>query len=78
MKSFYQKCIALSLIIFSFTTISFAQIFDKPRGKNAQKLISEPVTVYTSSPGAYTDRLKAAFKDYWKITPYNFVNINDA
>lgn len=78
MKSFYQKCIVLSLIIFSFTTISFAQIFDKTRGKNVQKLISEPVTVYTSSPGAYTDRLKAAFKDYWKITPYNFVNINDA
>lgn len=78
MKSFYQKCSVLLLIIFSFATISCAQIFDKTRGKNVQKLMAEPVTVYTSSPGAYTERLKTAFKDYWKITPYNFVNIEDA
>lgn len=78
MKCFYQKCFLFTLIIVSFNTLSFAQIFDKSRGKNLQKLIAEPVTVYTSSPGAYTDRLKAAFKDYWKVTPYNFVNIDNA
>ncbi|MEO6406999.1 MAG: hypothetical protein ABIY51_07525 [Ferruginibacter sp.] len=72
MKSFIQKTFLLCLIICAFTTLSVAQIFDKTRGKNAQKLITQPVTVYTSSPGAYTDRLKAAFKDHWKITPYNF------
>ncbi len=78
MTSFYKKCFVLTLLISSFTCISFAQIFDKTRGKNAQKLIAEPVTVYISSPGVYTERLKASFKDHWKITPFNFVNIDDA
>ena len=71
-----SRFILCSVLSFSILTSSFAQIFDKSRGKNLQKLISSPVTVYTYGDGQYSERLKAAFKDYWKITPYSFVNIS--
>lgn len=65
-----------AIIFFTSNTISSAQIFDKTRGKQLQKLLNMPVTVYTDNAGPYTDRLKAAFKDYWKISTYQFVNIS--
>lgn len=49
-----------------------AQIFDKTKGKNVQKLLTQTTTVYTFDTGAYTNRLKTAFTDYWKITPFVF------
>ncbi|TCJ13228.1 hypothetical protein EPD60_12590 [Flaviaesturariibacter flavus] len=53
-----------------------AQIFDKTKGKNVQKLLSGPAHVYTRSSGPYNDRLRAAFTNYWKATPVEFHDIS--
>jgi hypothetical protein len=60
-----------------FTNFLFAQIFDKTRGKNVQKLYNQPTHVYTAGKGAYTDRLTSAFNSYWKITPFQFHDITN-
>jgi hypothetical protein len=67
-----------STVLASLFTLSVqAQIFDKTRGKNVQKLFNQPTHVYTGGKGAYTDRLTAAFTSYWKITPFEYHDITN-
>ncbi len=60
-----------------FTLSVQAQIFDKTRGKNVQRLYNQTTHVYTAGKGAYTDRLTAAFTNYWKITPFIYHDITN-
>jgi hypothetical protein len=53
-----------------------AQIFDKTRGKNVQRLYNQKTYVYSFGKGTYTDRMTAAFNSYWKITPFEFKDIS--
>jgi hypothetical protein len=67
-----------STVLASLITLSVqAQIFDKTRGKNVQKLYNQTTHVYTAGKGAYTDRLTAAFTSYWKITPFEYHDITN-
>jgi hypothetical protein len=64
--------ILVNLVIFSAN----AQIFDKTRGKNVQRLYNQKTYVYAFGKGDYTDRIMAAFNNYWKITPFEFKDIS--
>ena len=66
-----------TLISFAFTAPAYAQIFDKNRGKNVQKLIAKTTHVYTYGNTPYTDRLKASFTSYWKISPFEYHDISE-
>jgi len=64
------KPLLLSFTICLFSLALPAQIFDKTKGKNVQKLYNQPVHVYTYGKGAYHERLAAAFNTYWKVTAF--------
>lgn len=55
---------------------SSAQIFDKTKGKNVQKLFAGPTHVYTWGSGPYNDRLRSAFATYWNATPVVFHDVS--
>lgn len=55
---------------------SFAQIFDKTKGKNVEKLYNQTTHVYSYGKSAYHDRLTKAFNAYWKVTPFQFHDIS--
>jgi hypothetical protein len=77
MKTTGKAIAFLFFIILVVAGPSGAQIFDKTKGKNVQKLLAQTTTVYTFDTGAYTNRLKGAFTDYWKITPFAFRDIKN-
>lgn len=75
MKQFPKTSFLLlstSLLLLSAT----AQIFDKTRGKNVQRLLGQKTYVYSFGKGDYADRLIAAFNSYWKITPFEVKDIS--
>jgi hypothetical protein len=65
-----------ALIFFVCTASAHAQIFDKNRGKNVQKLIAKTAHVYTYGNTPFTDRLKSSMKDYWKISAFEFHDVS--
>jgi hypothetical protein len=67
----------LATVLASFFLLSAsAQIFDKTRGKNVQRLLNQKTYVYTFGKGDYSDRMMAAFNNYWKIAPFEFKDIS--
>lgn len=75
MKSKF-KIFPILLLAVLVAASSVAQIFDKTKGKNVKKLYSQNTTVYTYGTGAYTDRIKNAFTNYWKVTTFDFKDIS--
>lgn len=65
-----MKKILLSFIISFIGYAAFAQFFDKSTGKNVMKVIESPVIVHNSQSKAFNERLKKAFTDYWKVSPF--------
>jgi len=64
------------LIILVFSSSTFAQIFDKTKGKNVQKLINQATHVYTYGNSPYTERMKTAFTNYWKVNAFEYHDIS--
>lgn len=70
------------LLLFFFTFLLNlpsldAQVFDKTKGKNVERLYNQETQVYTYGQGAYTERIKKAFEQYWKITAYKIHDIKN-
>lgn len=74
MKQIVKTCILVALAV-TMVFLGHAQIFDKTRGKNVQKLLNQKTYVYTFGKGDYTDRMTAAFTNYWKVTPFECKDI---
>lgn len=77
MQKIYRQIILILALIFISSISVFSQIFDKTKGKNLIKLLSQTTTVYTDAKGPYTDRLKNAFTEYWKISPFEFRDVSN-
>lgn len=75
MQSLTKTFLAFVLAVFS-TCLSYAQIFDKTKGKNVQRLYNQTTNVYLYGEGPYSERLKNAFNSHWKITPFKFHDIS--
>lgn len=50
------------------------QIYDKWKGKNIEKLYNQTTHIILEREGNFYERLKKAFEEYWKITPYELHN----
>ncbi len=72
MNSLLRKAVCLCLLICSISAVSFAQFFASHKIKDVEKLISQKVAVMYNDPGPFSDRVKAAFKNYWTVSPYTF------
>jgi len=72
MKISHTKIILFFISLLSITGIAEGQFFDKSRGKNVMRLIQSPVIVHATQSAAFNARLKKAFTDYWKISPFEF------
>ncbi len=69
MTSFFRATLLSCLALF-ITDSAFAQFFDRSRGKNVMKIIDSKVIVHAGQSPAFNDRMKKAFSDYWKVSPY--------
>jgi hypothetical protein len=76
MKSSGKFFMGFTVLFVVCTTTSFAQIFDKNKGKNVQKLIAKTTHVYTYGKAAYTERLKISFNNYWNVSAFEFHDIS--
>ena len=70
MKPFLLRIVLLSCILSSAGNDVFAQFFDRSRGKNVMKVVESKVIVHVTQSPAFNERMKKAFADYWKVSPY--------
>lgn len=70
MKIAISKAILLYCLAFFTCTTAFSQFFDRSRGKNVMKIIESKVIVHANQSPALNERMKKAFADYWKVSPY--------
>ncbi len=74
MKIHFSKTVLLSCLAVLAYSTSFSQFFDRSRGKNVMKIIESKVIVHADQSPAFNERMKKAFADYWKVSPYEWYN----
>ncbi len=65
-----MKKMLLFIFVFCLGNTCFGQFFDKNSGKNVMKVIESPVIVSTTQSASFNQRMKKAFVDYWKVSPF--------
>ena len=68
-----MKKILLAVCILAITMNGYGQFFDKNTGKNVMKVIESPVIVHNTQSKAFNERMKTAFTDYWKVSPFQLL-----
>lgn len=68
-KGWINKWLFPVILMLGMTPAS-AQIFDKTKGKNVKLVLRSPVIVHATESKIYNERLATAFKNYWKVSPY--------
>lgn len=65
-----MKKIVFTLFAIVLVYTGFSQFFDKSKGKNVMKIIESPVIVSNTQSATFNQRMKKAFIDYWKVSPF--------
>lgn len=65
-----MKKILLPLLAMTFVSAGFSQFFDKNTGKNVMKVIGSPVIVHNTQSKTFNERMKNAFTEFWKVSPF--------
>ncbi|MBN8699935.1 MAG: hypothetical protein J0L54_10015 [Chitinophagales bacterium] len=75
MKANHLRVLSLFFFAILFSTTSFSQFFDRSRGKNVMKVVESKVIVHANQSPAFNERMKKAFADYWKVSPYEMYDL---